>query len=30
MKVQYVIYKTELDDKSEEVEIYMTPSGGAK
>lgn len=29
MKVQYVIYKTELDDKSEEVEIYMTPSGGA-
>ena len=29
MKVQYVIYKTELDDKGEEVEIYMTPSGGA-
>ena len=29
MKVQYVVYKVELDDKSEEVEIYMTPSGGA-
>ena len=29
MKVQYVIYKTELDAKGEEVEIYMTASGGA-
>ena len=29
MKVQYVIYKTELDAQGEEVEIYMTPSGGA-
>ena len=29
MKVQYVIYKTELDAQGEEVEIYMTASGGA-
>lgn len=29
MKVQYVVYKVELDDKGEEVEIYMTASSGA-
>lgn len=29
MKVQYVLYKTELDAQGEEVEIYLTPSGGA-
>lgn len=29
MKVQYVVYKAELDAQGEEVEIYMTPSGGA-
>lgn len=29
MKVQYVVYKVELDDKGEEVEIYITASGGA-
>ena len=29
MKVQYVLYKTELDAKGKEVEIYLTPSGGA-
>ncbi len=29
MKVQYVVYKTELDAQGEEVEIYLTASGGA-
>lgn len=29
MKVRYAVYKTELDAKGEEVEIYMTASGGA-
>ena len=29
MKVQYVLYKTELDAQGEEVEIYLTASSGA-
>jgi len=29
MKVQYVVYKTELDAKGKEVEIYLTASSGA-